>query len=132
MISRGEHYDLCILPALGEAMVTDGRRLLEAGAKIALEAFDRLLEKSNWRREDVDLIVPHQISLPANLKVLEAMRMPIEKCHLVVDQYGNTASTTLPLALAHGVQTGRLKPGMKVVLAGIGSGVSAGFASLIW
>jgi acyl-CoA:acyl-CoA alkyltransferase len=132
-LSRGEHADLCVLPALkGEPMRTDGPALLEAGARLGREALDRLLEKSGWTRDDVDLVIPHQISVPATKAIFAGLSIGLDRCHLVIDRFGNTAATTVPVALAHAAETGRLRPGMKVVLAGLGSGVSAGFASLVW
>lgn len=132
-LSRGEHADLCVLPALrGEPMRTDGPALLEAGARLGREALDRVLEKSGWSRDDVDLVIPHQISVPATKAIFAGLGIGLDRCHLVIDRFGNTAATTVPVALAHAAETGRLRPGMKVVLAGLGSGVSAGFASLVW
>lgn len=131
-LSAGENWDLCVLPQAGEPMVTDGKRLLEVGARMAGRALERLLEKTGWTRDEIDLVVPHQISVRANAEVLRATGIPASKCHLVIDTFGNTAATTLPLALAHAAQTGKLLPGMKVVLAGLGSGVSVGFAAMVW
>ncbi len=132
MASRGEHWDLCTLKMDGSPMTTDSRRLLAAGIGLAGERFDALLERSGWRREDVDLVIPHQVSLAAHRKLMETLRLPLERAHSVVGEFGNTASTTVPVTLAHAAQSGRLKPGMKVVIAGIGSGVSVGLCSLIW
>lgn len=132
-LSHGRHADLCVLPRLsGEPMLTDGPALLEVGARLAGQALERLLERSGWTRDSVDLVIPHQISVPATQKIFGDLGLPLEKCHLVIDRFGNTAATTVPLALAHAVETGRLRPGMRVVLAGLGSGVSVGFASLVW
>ncbi len=131
--SHGEHADLCVLEALqGQPMRTDGRGLLEVGARMAGVALERVLERSGWTKDDVDLVIPHQISVPATTRIFGELGLPLEKCHLVIDRFGNTAATTVPVALAHAAETGRLRPGMKVVLAGLGSGVSVGFASLVW
>jgi 3-oxoacyl-[acyl-carrier-protein] synthase-3 len=131
-LSAGENYDLCVLPQAGQPMVTDGKRLLEVGARLAGVALERLLAKTGWRKDEIDLVVPHQISVRANAEVVRALGVDPAKCHLVIDRFGNTAATTLPLALAHAAQTGRLLPGMKVILAGLGSGVSVGFAAMVW
>lgn len=132
-LSAGQHAELCVLPRLsGEAMRTDGPALLEVGARLGREALDRVLERSGWSKASVDLVIPHQISVPATRAIFGDIGIPLERCHLVIDRFGNTAATTVPLALAHAVETGRLKPGMRVVLAGLGSGVSVGFASLVW
>ena len=130
--SQGEHHRLCVLPALGEAMKTDGRRLYRAGASLAVHSVERVLARTGWTREEVDLVVPHQIGVPANLDMFEAAGIGPEKCELVVDMLGNTASTTIPLALDRALSRGRLERGMKVLMGGVGSGISAGFATLTW
>jgi acyl-CoA:acyl-CoA alkyltransferase len=132
-LSAGQHAELCVLPRLsGEAMRTNGPALLEVGSRLGQAALDRVLERSGWSKASVDLVIPHQISVPATKAIFGNIGIPLEKCHLVIDRFGNTAATTVPVALAHAVETGRLKPGMRVVLAGLGSGVSVGFASLVW
>ncbi len=133
--SHGEHHDVCVIPALSDKpmMETDSSRLIEEGSRIAVDVLDRLLEKSNWTRDDIDLVIPHQVSRPANLKTIcERCGIPEEKMVMTLGECGNTGSTALPLALAKAVETGRLEPGMKVWLAGIGSGISHGFASMVW
>ncbi len=133
--SHGEHHDVCVIPTLSDkpVMETDSSRLIEEGSKIAVEVLDRLLEKSNWSKDDIDLVIPHQVSRPANLKTIsERCGIPEEKMVMSLGEYGNTVSTALPLALTKAIETGRLEPGMKVWLAGIGSGISHGFASMVW
>ncbi len=133
--SHGEYHDVCVIPALRDkpVMLTDSSRMIEGGSAIAVGVLDKLLEKSNWSKDDIDLVIPHQVSRPANLKTIcDSCGIPEEKMVMTVGEYGNTASTALPLALANAVETGRLQPGMKVWLAGFGSGISFGFASMVW
>lgn len=133
--SHSQYHDLCVVPILGDkpTMLTDSSRLIEVGSTIAAEVLDRLLRKSNWTKDDIDLVVPHQVSRPGNLKIItQRCGIPEEKMVMTLGEYGNTASTALPLALAQAVEQGRLKPGMKVWLAGFGSGISLGFASMVW
>ncbi len=133
--SHGEYHDVCVIPTLSDkpVMETDSSRLIEEGSRIAVEVLDRLLVKSNWTRDDIDLVIPHQVSRPANLKTIcERCGIPEEKMVMTLGEYGNTVSTALPLTLFKAVETGRLEPGMNVVLTGIGSGISHGFASMVW
>ena len=43
---------------------------------------------------------------------------------------GNTVSSTIPIALKEAFNQGRLEPGMKIVLAGFGVGLSAAIGIL--
>ncbi|MCA9492985.1 MAG: 3-oxoacyl-ACP synthase, partial [Myxococcales bacterium] len=47
-------------------------------------------------------------------------------------RYGNTTAATIPLLMAEAVETGRLKPGMKVACVAFGSGFTWGSAIIDW
>lgn len=85
-----------------------------------------VLERAKLSLVEVDLVVFHQ----ANAFMLEHLRrklgIPHEKFVLNLEYCGNTVSSTIPLALEHVIATGRLKSGMKVLLAGFGVGYSWG------
>ncbi|MBI3071415.1 MAG: ketoacyl-ACP synthase III [Deltaproteobacteria bacterium] len=131
--SRGEHHELCTIQSDGKTpMLTDSRRLLREGIGLAAEGIDPILERSGWRRGDIDLVIPHQVSVGANVELMSALRLPEHLAHVVVTDFGNTASTTIPVTLALAERAGKLQAGMKVLLVGVGSGVSVGLATLIW
>ena len=54
--------------------------------------------------------------------------IPLDKVMVNVDRYGNTSAASIPLALARPRQTGRLKPGMLVLLVAFGAGFTWGSA----
>jgi 3-oxoacyl-[acyl-carrier-protein] synthase-3 len=49
-----------------------------------------------------------------------------------VDRYGNTSAASIPMALAHAESTGRLKPGMLIMLVAFGAGFTWGSAVVRW
>jgi 3-oxoacyl-[acyl-carrier-protein] synthase-3 len=49
-----------------------------------------------------------------------------------LEECGNTVSATIPIALDAALQAGRIKAGMKVLLAGFGVGLSWGGCILEW
>lgn len=130
--SRGQHYKLCTLESMDRPMVTDSGRLLDAGIALLASRFPAILEASGWTRDDIDVVIPHQVSLVATARGMDALGLPRERAHVVVQEYGNTASTAVPLALARAADSGRLEPGSKVLIAGLGSGVSIGLATMVW
>lgn len=91
-----------------------------------------VLQKANLSKDSIDLFVFHQ----ANAFMLEHLRrkMDIPKDRFVIDLEfsGNTVSSTIPLALANTNAAGRLKAGMKILLAGFGVGFSWGGCILEW
>jgi 3-oxoacyl-[acyl-carrier-protein] synthase-3 len=91
-----------------------------------------VLEKAELSIDQVDLVVFHQ----ANGFMLEHLRrklaIPFEKFVVHLENCGNTVSSTIPLALENIIDSGRLKPGMKVLLVGFGVGYSWGGCILEW
>jgi 3-oxoacyl-[acyl-carrier-protein] synthase-3 len=70
----------------------------------------------------VDLIIPHQ----ANIRIIEAIAkkldVSMDKVYANVDRIGNTSAASIPIALTEAVATGRIRPGMKVLLSSFGGG----------
>jgi 3-oxoacyl-[acyl-carrier-protein] synthase-3 len=104
--------------------------------KFATDIFIRqafaVAEEAGIDIEDIDLFVPHQ----ANSRIIEAaarrVGLPMERVMLNIDEYGNTSTATIGLALHDALQQGRLKRGDKVLIAGFGSGLTWGACLLEW
>jgi 3-oxoacyl-[acyl-carrier-protein] synthase-3 len=104
--------------------------------KFAVDIFIRqaneVCEKAGVKLDDIDLWVPHQ----ANFRIIDAaarrIGLPIERVAINIDEYGNTSSASIPLALDEAVRAGRVKTGDHVLLAGFGSGLTWGATLLKW
>ena len=86
----------------------------------------RLLEKSGLSLEQVDLFVFHQANKYMLEHLRKFMKLPPEKFVIAMGHCGNTVSSTIPIALKHAMQDGRVKPGAIVMLVGFGVGYSWG------
>jgi 3-oxoacyl-[acyl-carrier-protein] synthase-3 len=60
------------------------------------------------------------------------MNIPIEKFYMNLDEYGNTSSATIPLALDEMNRKGMLKKGQKIILVGFGGGLTWGSVLINW
>jgi len=82
--------------------------------------------------EDIDLWVPHQ----ANFRIIDAaarrIGLPLDRVAINIDEYGNTSSASIPMALEEAIRKGRVKSGDHVLLAGFGSGLTWGACLLKW
>jgi 3-oxoacyl-[acyl-carrier-protein] synthase-3 len=82
--------------------------------------------------KEIDLFVYHQ----ANARITRAVgaRLGLEPSRVVdcIAQIGNTSAASLPLALAYAEASGRLRPGMTVLLAAFGAGLTWGGVVLEW
>ena len=86
---------------------------------------DTLLQ-NGMEKEDVDLFVFHQ----ANKYMLNFLRKKIKidpsRFYYCLSEFGNTVSSTIPIALSKAREDTTLKCGMKVLIAGFGVGYSWG------
>src|SRR5947209_9589255 len=82
--------------------------------------------------DEIDLWVPHQ----ANFRIIDAaarrIGLPIERVAVNIDEYGNTSSASIPLAVEAAIRHGRVKHGDHVLLAGFGSGLTWGATLMKW
>lgn len=96
------------------------------------ECVQRLLDKADTTLEDIDLFVFHQ----ANKYMLEHLRkklkVPASKFFVSMSHCGNTVSSTIPIALCHAQEQGRLFDGCRVMLVGFGVGYSWSATLIRW
>ena len=109
-----------------------GREVFKSAVRSMADAADRALEQAGITGEQVDLLIPHQ----ANIRIIEATaehaHIPMERVFVNVDHTGNTSSASIPLALDEARQSGRLEPGMTVLLVAFGAGFTWGSILLKW
>ena len=91
-----------------------------------------LLDKCGMKVEDIDLFLLHQ----ANQRIVEGiakrLHVDLSRCPMNMAEYGNTSSASIPILLDEWNRSGRLKKGMKLVLAGFGAGLSWGATYMEW
>jgi 3-oxoacyl-[acyl-carrier-protein] synthase III len=116
----------------GDHLYMNGAEIFTFTLKAVPAAVSQLLARANLTAEQVDLFVFHQ----ANLYMLEHLRkklkIPEERFAVAIEQYGNTVSNTIPIALKDYHDTGRLAAGQRVMLVGFGVGYSWGAAMIRW
>jgi 3-oxoacyl-[acyl-carrier-protein] synthase-3 len=110
----------------------DGAEIFTFTLRAVPACISHLLQRTGTQLADIDLFVFHQ----ANQYMLEHLRkklgIPREKLYLWMASCGNTVSSTIPIALKHATEEGRLKPGQSVMLVGFGVGYSWGATLLEW
>ena len=83
---------------------------------------DETLAANNFKKEDIDWLVPHQ----ANTRIITAtarkLKLPMDKVVVTVDTHGNTSAASVPLALDTAVRDGRIKKGDSIILEAFGGG----------
>ena len=62
------------------------------------------------------------------LAMAKRLDLPMEKVITTVDRHGNTSAASIPLALDIGVRDGRIRPGQRIIIEGVGGGFTWGAA----
>jgi 3-oxoacyl-[acyl-carrier-protein] synthase-3 len=90
-----------------------------------------MIRETGWKPEDVELVVPHQVTRGITERIMRIVNMPVEKAMITVNKYGNTAAASIPLALADALEEGKVKSGSKIMLVGGASGFSVGIITVV-
>lgn len=103
----------------------DGKAIFEFTNFVVPPLLKKALAKNGLNKEDIGLFIFHQANAFMMHTVRKRCQIPEEKFFIFIKDCGNTVSSTIPIALKEAFIQGRIKKGMKVVLAGFGVGLSA-------
>ena len=105
-----------------DRLIMDGRKVFVEAVRRMSESAIEVLDRIGRSMRDVSLVIPHQ----ANMRIIEAVRKKLgldeDRVYVNVDEYGNTGSATVPLAMWEAVSTDRIKEGDLVILTAFGAG----------
>ena len=133
-----EHSRLCLaFPSTvgpGAQMYTKSRTLHKVAIEDMAPLVAEVVGEAGIDLADIDYMIPHQTSARAIRKGTEefARRLGAKPKHVVVnlEEYGNTSSTTLFVALHKYLQEQRIQAGDRVMLLALASGIEIGIA--VW
>lgn len=92
----------------------------------------RVLDLKGWSPSAVDWLVCHQANLRIMKAVASRLEIPADRCLVNIDMVGNTAAASIPLALSHGAESGKLRAGDRILLSAFGGGLTWGSTVLRW
>jgi len=119
--------NVCGGKVIGSPLVRmDGQAVFKFAVRVLDEVARETVAKCGLALSDIDWLIPHQ----ANIRILDATakRLGIAHERLVttVDRHANTSAASVPLALDVAVRDGRIRPGHRVMLQGVGGGFTWG------
>lgn len=136
----GRHQGILSVPgqvaggiAVGDPFLRmDGQAVFKFAVRVLAEVAGEALTAAGLTAADIDWLIPHQ----ANIRILQStakkLGMPLEKCIVTVERHGNTSAASIPLALDEAVRGGRIQPGQRLLLEGVGGGFTWGSAVLVF
>ncbi len=83
-----------------------------------------VMDRAGLKKEDVDLFLWTQVNLSTIRIVMEAMGLPWEKTHTIMQKWGYTGSACIPMVLHDAIAAGKLKRGDDIVFCASGGGVN--------
>ena len=90
------------------------------------EVTQELLDQNGVNKDDVDFFIFHQANKRIIRSIASKLGVPIEKCFMDLEEYGNTSAASVAIAMADMREKGLLKPGMLAVSVGFGAGLTYG------
>jgi 3-oxoacyl-[acyl-carrier-protein] synthase-3 len=110
----------------------DGRAVYNFAVKAVTGAIEHLMEREGLAMDDIKYIIPHQ----ANARIVHAagkrLHIPTEKLYLNIEEYANTSSASIPIALDELNKAGKLNKGDIILTVGFGAGLTYGGNVIIW
>ena len=109
-----------------------GREVFKHAVTNLVQVVDEALTANGLGPDAIDWIVPHQ----ANLRILRATGRKLgigeDRVIVTVDRHANTSAASVPLALAAGVEDGRIGEGDMLLFEAMGGGFTWGAALARW
>jgi 3-oxoacyl-[acyl-carrier-protein] synthase-3 len=110
----------------------DGRAVYNFAVKAITDTISNLLTEEGVTINDVTWIVPHQ----ANARIVQAagkrLGIPEEKFFLNMEEYANTSTASIPIALDEMNRDGNLHRGDLILTVGFGGGLTYGGNLIVW
>jgi 3-oxoacyl-[acyl-carrier-protein] synthase III len=121
-------YDLCVGSVDG--MFTDAKMLLKGGMELVVAAWNEARDHFDWA--NMDRYVLHQVSDVHTNAFVAAIGVPRDKVPTTYERFGNVGPASIPITLADEVARGSIRPGDRVFLGGVGSGINTAMMELAW
>jgi 3-oxoacyl-[acyl-carrier-protein] synthase-3 len=120
-------HDCDLLPEDHQPRMEGHSVILQASRRITA-ACREVLQRNNKTTQDVRWIVPHQANANLLAQVARALQFSVETGGLisVIEDFGNTSSASMVLALDNLRRSARIQPGEYLLLPAFGAGFTWG------
>ncbi len=120
-VHDGKHY-----------ITMDGNEVFRFATRVMASATLEALDAASLKIEDVRWIIPHQ----ANIRIIQAaargLKLPMDRFIVNLQNYGNTSTASIPIAMVEALEKGQIQKGDKLVMVGFGAGLTWGALAAEW
>lgn len=110
----------------------EGRLVFKHAVVKLPEVINEALQHNKLSLDDIDHFLFHQANLRINEFVAGAMGIPEAKVQNNIQKYGNTSAAAIPILLDELQESGKIREGQLLLLAGFGSGFTWGSCVVRW
>lgn len=103
-----------------------GMEVFNFSLKEVAPNFKELMDYAGKKTEDTDYFIFHQANKLINESIRKKLKLPPEKVPMCIDEFGNTSSSSIPLAMLSRISGDLYAKKNKLVLCGFGVGLSWG------
>jgi 3-oxoacyl-[acyl-carrier-protein] synthase-3 len=128
VVSRAatEHHDLCLGDM--DRMITDSRAMLLAGLEVAEIAMKEALLEFDWL--DLQHYIVHQVSTVHCDMLVQRLGLDPSRVPITFPTMGNMGPAAIPITLA--LHQDNIVVGDRILMMGMGSGINAMAAEIVW
>lgn len=129
---REERQPEQILDTTTYKVVMNGGQVFKHAVVRFMEVINEALAANGMKKEDINLLIPHQANLRISQFVQQKLELPDSKIYNNIMRYGNTTAASIPIALSEAWAEGKVKEGDIICLAAFGSGFTWASALIRW
>jgi len=104
----------------------DGREIFKFSVQIVPASVNELLKKQNLKINDIRFFIFHQANRYILTEIQTRLEIPVDKMVIDLEDYGNTVSSTIPIAYHNLIKKNVLKNDDLIIFCGFGVGLSWG------
>lgn len=113
-------------------VVMNGNQVFKHAVVRFMEVIGEALAANNLKKDDIDLLVPHQANLRISQYIQEKLALKNEQVYNNIMRYGNTTAASIPIAMSEAWAEGRIRENDLICLAAFGSGFTWASALIRW
>ena len=124
------HRHLCV--GKPQEMLVHAQELLKAGLMLARQTWGMGQRLLGWSSTNLDFIVGHQVGAKHFARLFELFGLDQARTFVTYPFLGNVGPASIPLTLAIAEERGLVRPGYRLGLMGIGSGLNCLMMEIEW
>ncbi len=129
---QAERQPKQILDTTTYKVVMNGNQVFKHAVVRFIEVINEALTANHLKKEDINLLVPHQANLRISKYIQEKLALRDDQVYNNIMRYGNTTAASIPIALSEAWAEGRIKENDVICLAAFGSGFTWASALVRW